>query len=164
MPETPGAPAVVHVTDLVASAGTVLGHSSWRAITQSDVDTFAELTGDRQWIHVDPVRAAEGPFGGTIAYGYLTLSFATQFLDEVIEVDGADLVLNYGSNRVRYPAPVPVGSRVRAAVELQEVDQVAGGVQATFRLTFEIDGQPKPGCVADIVYRYYADFPAPVAK
>jgi acyl dehydratase len=163
MPETPGAPDVVHVTDLVACVGTVLGHSSWRTITQADVDAFAELTGDRQWIHIDPVRAAAGPFGGTIAYGYLTLSFATQFLDEVLEVEGADLVLNYGSNRVRYPAPVPVGSQVRAAVELQTVDQLAGGVQATFRLTFEVDGQAKPGCVADIVYRYYADFPARVA-
>lgn len=164
MPETQGAPAVVHVTDLAGRAGTALGRSSWRTITQVDVDTFAELTGDRQWIHIDPVRAAAGPFGGTIAYGYLTLSFATQFLDEVLEVEGAGLVLNYGSNRVRYPAPVPVGSRVRAAVELAAVDQVDGGVQATFRLIFEVDGQAKPGCVADIVYRYYTEFPARVAQ
>lgn len=158
----PEANTVVHVTDLEAHAGTALGHSAWRTITQSEVDTFAELTGDRQWIHIDPERAKAGPFGGTIAYGYLTLSFATQFLDQVLTVDGAGLVLNYGSNRVRYPAPVPVGSQVRALVELQSVEQIAGGIQAVFRLTFEVEGQAKPGCVADIVYRYYADFPARV--
>jgi acyl dehydratase len=155
-------PIVIHVTELASHVGSVLGHSSWRAISQGDVDAFAALTGDRQWIHVDPQRAAAGPFGGTIAYGYLTLSFATLFLDEVLTVDGAGLVLNYGSNRVRYPAPVPVGSRVRASIELQAVDDVAGGIQTTFRLTFEVEGQAKPGCVADIVYRYYAEFPSPV--
>ena len=161
MPDgTAEAPVKVHVSELEAWAGAVLGHSSWRTITQADVDTFAALTGDRQWIHIDPERAAAGPFGGTIAYGYLTLSFATQFLDEVLTVSGAGLVLNYGSNRVRYPAPVPVGSRVRAAVALEAVDPIDGGVQTTFRLTFEVEGQAKPGCVADIVYRYYADFPA----
>jgi len=150
--------------DLEARAGTVLGHSAWRTITQSEVDTFADLTGDRQWIHIDPERAKAGPFGGTIAYGYLTLSLATQFLDEVLTVEGAGLVLNYGSNRVRYPAPVPVGSRVRGLVQLQTVEPIAGGVQTVFRLTFEVEGQAKPGCVADIVYRYYADFPAPAAR
>lgn len=160
----PDANAVVHVMDLEARAGTVLGHSAWRTITQSEVDTFADLTGDRQWIHIDPERAKAGPFGGTIAYGYLTLSLATQFLDEVLTVEGAGLVLNYGSNRVRYPAPVPVGSRVRGLVQLQTVEPIAGGVQTVFRLTFEVEGQAKPGCVADIVYRYYADFPAPAAR
>ena len=165
MPDRSGtAQAIVNVAELGSRAGTVLGESSWHTITQDAVDTFAELTGDRQWIHIDPDRAAAGPFGGTIAYGYLTLSLATKFLDEVLTVEGADLVLNYGSNRVRYPAPVPVGARVRAAVALDTVDQVAGGVQAVFRLTFEVEGQGKPGCVADIVYRYYADFPATVAR
>ena len=162
--ETRATRATVHVTDLESRAGGVLGHSSWRTITQDDVNAFAELTGDRQWIHIDPERSASGPFGGTIAYGYLTLSLATLFLDEVLTVDGAALVLNYGSNRVRYPAPVPVGSRVRAQVELQGVEQIRGGVQVVFRLTFEVEGQAKPGCVADIVYRYYDDFPARVAR
>ncbi|MGH9265437.1 MAG: MaoC family dehydratase [Acidimicrobiales bacterium] len=157
-------PTVVHVAELASRAGTLLGHSDWRTITQEDVDAFAELTGDRQWIHIDPERAAAGPFGGTIAYGYLTLSLATLFLDEVLRVEGAGLVLNYGSNRVRYPAPVPVGSRVRAAVELQSVEEVAGGVQTVFRLTFEVEGQPRPGCVAEIVYRYYGEFPARAAS
>lgn len=159
-----GLPERIHVSELASRAERVIGTSSWRTITQADVDAFAELTGDRQWIHIDPERAAAGPFGRTIAYGYLTLSLATQFLDEVLAVEGAGLVLNYGSNRVRYPAPVPVGSRVRAAVELQSVEEIAGGAEAIFRLTFEVEGQAKPGCVADIVYRYYADFPARVAR
>ncbi|HEX7276295.1 MAG TPA: MaoC family dehydratase, partial [Acidimicrobiales bacterium] len=152
-------PAVIHLSDLPARAGKVLGHSSWRTITQDDVDTFARLTGDEQWIHVDVDRARAGPFGGTIVYGYLTLSLATIFLDEVVTIEGAGLVLNYGSNRVRYPAPVLVGSRVRAEVSLASVEPVPGGVQVTFHLLFEVDGQPKPGCVADIVYRYYEEFP-----
>jgi acyl dehydratase len=152
-------PAIVELSDLARHAGTPLGQSSWRLITQDDVDTFARLTGDEQWIHVDPERGRAGPFGGTIAHGYFTLSLSTIFLDEVLTVKGAAVVLNYGSNRVRYPAPVPVGSRVRAAIELAVVEGVPGGLQATFRLTYEIDGRPKPGCVADIVYRYYAEFP-----
>lgn len=155
----PTATAVLDVIELATRVGDVLGTSSWRRITQDDVDTFAELTGDKQWIHVDPERAAAGPFGNTIVYGYLTLSLSTLFLDEVLSVDGAGLVLNYGSNRVRYPAPVPVGSRVRAMIEVAAVDQITGGVQATFRLTFEVEDSPKPGCVADIVYRYYETFP-----
>jgi len=153
-------PAVIGLADLGSKVGDALGHSSWRTITQDDVDTFAKLTGDEQWIHVDPERASAGPFGGTISFGYFTLSLATVFLDEVVTVDGAELVLNYGSNRVRYPAPVPVGSRIRAGVEVAAVENTGSAVQATFRLTFEIDGATKPGCVADIVYRYYASFPA----
>ena len=155
---------VVDLDDLRARAGQFLGHSQWHTITQGAVDTFAELTGDHQWIHVDPQRAASGPFGGTIAYGYLTLSFSTLFLDEVLSVEGAGLVLNYGSNRVRYPAPVPVGSRIRAVVELAAVEAISGGLQTTFRLTFEVENQAKPGCVADIVYRYYEAFPGVPAK
>lgn len=157
-------PTTVEVTGLASRAGTLLGVSPWHTISQQDVDTFAELTGDQQWIHIDPERAAAGPFGGTIAYGYLTLSLSTLLLDEVLSVEGAGLVLNYGSNRVRYPAPVPVGAPLRAAVELQTVEEVAGGVQAVFRLTFEVEGQKRPGCVADIVYRYYAEFPTRAAS
>lgn len=151
---------MIGLTDLGSKVGETLGHSSWRTITQEDVDTFAKLTGDEQWIHVDPERAKAGPFGSTISFGYFTLSLATVFLDEVVTIDGAELVLNYGSNRVRYPAPVPVGSRVRAGVEVAGVEETGGAVQATFRLTFEVDGARKPGCVADIVYRYYAAFPS----
>jgi len=147
------------MSDLPSHAGEVLGHSSWRTITQDDVDTFGRLTGDEQWIHLDPERALAGPFGGTIVYGYLTLSLTTLFLDEVVTVEGAGLVLNYGSNRVRYPSPVPVGSRVRAEVTLLSAEPIQGGLQTTFRLAFEVEDQAKPGCVADIVYRYYDEFP-----
>ena len=152
-------PVELDVTDLAPRVGELLGHSSWRLITQEDVDTFARLTGDEQWIHVDPERAKAGPFRTTIGHGYFTLSLSTVLLDEVLAVRDAGLVLNYGSNRVRYPAPVPVGSRVRVAVELHAVEPISGGVQVVFRLTFEVDGAPKPGCVADIVYRYYSAFP-----
>ena len=151
--------AVVDIADLASLSGQLLGQSSWRRIAQEDVTAFALLTGDEQWIHVDPERAATGPFGATVAHGYFTLSLSTIFLDEVLTVTGAALVLNYGSDRVRYPAPVRVGSRVRAQIELASVKPLSGGVQATFRLTFEVGGQQKPGCVADIVYHYYADFP-----
>jgi acyl dehydratase len=152
-------PVAIPMSDLAAHEGEVLGHSAWRTITQDDVDTFARLTGDEQWIHIDPERSRAGPFGGTIVYGYLTLSLTTIFLDEVVTVDGAGLVLNYGSNRVRYPSPVPVGSRLRAEVTLLSAETIAGGLQTTFRLVFEVEGQAKPGCVADIVYRYYDEFP-----
>ena len=151
--------AVVDIADLASLSGHLLGQSSWRRIAQEDVTAFALLTGDEQWIHVDPERAATGPFRATVAHGYFTLSLSTIFLDEVLTVTGAALVLNYGSDRVRYPAPVRVGSRVRAQIELASVKPLPGGVQATFRLTFEVGGQQKPGCVADIVYHYYADFP-----
>ncbi len=155
----PTARVAVDLADLRSRAGQVLGHSSWHHITQDEVDAFARLTRDDQWIHVDPERAAAGPFGRTIAHGYFTLSLATMILDEVLIVKGAGLVLNYGANKVRFPAPVPVSSRVRGAVELVSVAEIEGGVQSVFRITFEIDGAPKPGCVADIVYRYYSTLP-----
>lgn len=150
---------VVDLDELRAQAGQFLGHSHWHTITQEAVDTFAKLTGDHQWIHIDPRRAATGPFGGTIAYGYLTLSLATVALDEVLGVKDVDVVLNYGADRVRFPAPVPTGSRVRVGVELSAVDELNGGVQAHYKLTFEVEGQEKPGCVAEILFRYYTDFP-----
>ncbi|MGH9224027.1 MAG: MaoC family dehydratase [Acidimicrobiales bacterium] len=154
------APAVVPVEDLASRAGARLGTTAWRLISQEDVDAFARLTGDDQWIHVDPQRAKEGPFGATIAHGYFTLSLSTILLDEVVAVTGAGVVLNYGSNRVRYPAPVPTGSRLRAAVDLAEAEPVPGGVQAVYRLTYEVEGGSKPVCVADIVYRYYSALPS----
>ena len=157
--ETSATQAVMDVSELVSHAGQALGQTSWRTVTQDDIDAFARLTGDDQWIHVDPERARAGPFGTTIGHGYFTLSLSTIFLDEVVTITGAGVVLNYGSNRVRYPAPVPAGSRVRATIELPAAEDIAGGVQATFRLTYEVEGQRKPGCVADIVYRYYRTLP-----
>ena len=163
-PPSATTPTVIHVTELADRAGTVIGHSSWRRITQDDVTAFARLTGDEQWIHVDPERAATGPFGTTIAHGYFELALSTEFLYEVVKVEGAAMILNYGSDRVRYPAPVPVGSRIRALVELPAVTGIPGGVQATFRLTYEVEGQKKPGCVADILFRYYEEFPGGGAR
>ena len=162
-PPAPGAQTVIDVDRMAERAGEVLGHSSWHEITQDEVTTFARLTGDEQWIHVDPERAATGPFGTTIAHGYFTLALSTKFLYEVVAVQGAGMILNYGSDRVRYPAPVPAGSRVRALVELPTVAAIPGGVQATYRLTYEVEGQRKPGCVADIVFRYYEKFPGDAA-
>ena len=150
---------VIDIDDLSAHVGRPLGLSSWRRISQDDVTAFATLTGDEQWIHVDPERAAAGPFGTTVAHGYFTLSLSTQVLDEVLTVKGAGVVLNYGSDRVRFPAPIRVGSRIRAQVELASVKPLSGGAQATYRLTYEVAGQQKPGCVADIVYHYYGEFP-----
>jgi acyl dehydratase len=155
----PATGLIVDLDELRSRAGQFLGNSLWHTVSQEDVDTFAALTGDHQWIHVDPQRAASGPFGGTIAYGYLTLSLATVALDEVVGVKGAEVVLNYGADRVRFPAPVPTGSRVRAGVELTAVDELPGGVQTHYKLTFEVEGQAKPGCVAEILFRYYTEFP-----
>jgi acyl dehydratase len=154
---------VLDVGELASHAGEVLGQTAWRTVTQTDIDTFATLTGDTQWIHVDPERAKAGPFGTTIAHGYFTLSLSTIFLDEVVTIKGANVVLNYGSNRVRYPSPVPVGARIRATIELPAVEDIPGGVQATYRLVYEVEGRPKPGCVADIVYRYYTSLPGSTA-
>lgn len=159
MTQPAAAQTVIHMKELAERAGSTLGHSTWREITQDDVTTFARLTGDEQWIHVDPERAAAGPFGTTIAHGYFTLALSTEFLYEVVQVEGAGMILNYGSDRVRYPAPVPVGSRIRALVELPSVTTIPGGVQVTYRLTYEVEGQAKPGCVADILFRYYEQFP-----
>jgi len=151
--------SVIALEELPSHSGELLGHSAWRQITQDEVTTFARLTGDEQWIHVDPERAASGPFGATVAHGYFTLALSTVFLDEVIAVEGAGLVLNYGSDRVRYPAPVRVGSKLRAQIELGAVKPLAAGFQVIYRLTYEVEGQAKPGCVADIVFHYYADRP-----
>ena len=153
------APTVVDVTQLPARVGEVLGPTAWRDVTQDTIDTFARLTGDDQWIHVDPDRAKAGPFGAPIAHGYFTLSLSTVFLDQLVTVRGASVVLNYGANRVRFPAPVPAGSRVRAVVELAAVEPVVGGLQAHWHLSFEVEGSPKPACVAEILYRYYSEFP-----
>ncbi|MDQ6618060.1 MAG: MaoC family dehydratase [Actinomycetota bacterium] len=148
-------PLRVELDQLDAYVGKNVGRSAWYTITQEQVNRFADATHDHQWIHVDPARAEGGPFGQTIAHGYLTLSMAPVLLFEVLEVAGVGLVINYGANRVRFPAPVLVGSRLRASVDLLETTAVEGGVQATFRMTFEAEGTTKPVCVAEIVYRYF---------
>jgi acyl dehydratase len=133
------------------AVGTHLGYSDWHTITQRQVDLFAEATGDHQWIHVDPDRAAAGPFGTTIAHGYLTLSLIPMLVGEIYTVDGLKMGINYGSNKVRLPSPVPVGSRVRAGAELLELKNGPQGAQATVRVTVEREGSDKPSCVAETV-------------
>lgn len=140
---------------LMAAVGQRLGHSDWVTITQERIQTFADATDDHQWIHVDPVRAAAGPFGACIAHGYLTLSLVSRFLPEIVEVR-MKMGVNYGCEKVRFPAPVRVGSRIRGVGELLAVEQTRdGGVQATIRVSVEIEGGDKPACVADTLSRYY---------
>ena len=135
--------------------GTHLGYSEWHQITQGQVNRFADATGDHQWIHVDVERAKQGPFGGPIAHGYLTLSLAPALLPEIYRVDDVAMAVNYGLNKLRFPSPVPVGSKVRAGATLVAVDDVPGGAQVTMDVAFEVDGQEKPACVAQVVFRYY---------
>lgn len=139
---------------LADSVGAHLGWSPWRTIDQGRIQLFADATDDHQWIHLDPERAAAGPFGQTIAHGFLTLSLAPALLFEVLEVQEASLVVNYGLNKVRFPAPVLSGAKVRMGVELAAVDEIKGGVQATMAVVFEAEGQAKPVCVAEFVFRY----------
>jgi len=141
------------LADFAAAQGEHLGYSDWHTVTQQQVDQFAEATGDHQWIHVDPERAAKGPFKGTIAHGYLTLSLIPRLGWQIYRVDGITMGLNYGTNKVRFPAPVPVGARVRAGALLAEVTDVPGGKQAVMRYTVEIEDVAKPACVADVVVR-----------
>ncbi len=144
------------ISELVGAVGTHLGYSDWLEITQERINDFAEATDDHQWIHVDPVLAASGPFGTTIAHGYLTLSLAVRFVAELFEVQGVSMGVNYGTNKVRFVSPVPVGSKLRAGAVVAAVDEIGGGVQATLDLTFEVEGSEKPACVAQVVYRMYA--------
>ncbi|MGO4613413.1 MaoC family dehydratase [Nocardia sp. 2YAB30] len=137
------------IAELEQALGTHLGYSDWFTVTQQQVDLFAEATGDRQWIHVDPQRAARGPFGTTIAHGYLTLSLLPLLVSQVYRVDGLKMGINYGCNKVRFPSPVPVGSRVRAGVELVELKQTGAGAQVTARVIIEREGGDKPACVAE---------------
>jgi acyl dehydratase len=141
--------------ELKAKVGEHLGYSSYHEVTQEQVNLFADATGDHQWIHVDPERAKSGPFGGPIAHGYLTLSLAPSLIPEIVQVHGFSMGVNYGCEKVRFPSPVPVGSNLRAGAELVGVDDVAGGVQVSMKLTFEVEGASKPSCVAEVVYRYY---------
>jgi acyl dehydratase len=149
------------VPELKALTGQTIGPSEWREVTQGDIDTFAELSRDHQWIHVDVERARdESPYGGPIAHGYLVLALTNLFLPQIVEVRGISMGVNYGTDRVRFPAPVPVPSRIRGSAELVDCTEVAGGVQTTMRLTVEVDsdetGAPgeKPACVVDSLSRW----------
>ncbi|MGW2784553.1 MaoC family dehydratase [Streptomyces populi] len=143
------------VEELRGAVGEQLGHTDWVEIEQKRIDLFAEATGDHQWIHVDPEMAATGPFGTTIAHGYLTLSLLPLFGPQLISVEGVKMGVNYGTNKVRFPAPVPVGSRLRATGTITAVDDVPGGVQVSVAFTVEREGGDKPVCVAESVSRYY---------
>lgn len=144
------------IEELKSLVGEHLGYSDYVEITQEQVNTFAEATGDHQWIHVDVERAAQGPFGGPIAHGYLTLSLGPMLSPQIFTVTGISMGVNYGAGRVRFPSPVPVGSRLRLGATLQSVEDVAGGAQVTMEFTFEVEGAAKPSCVAEVIFRYYA--------
>lgn len=144
------------LTEFAEAAGEHLGYSEWHTVTQEQVNTFAEATGDHQWIHVDPERAAQGPFGATIAHGYLTLSLLPMLGKEIYQVNNTSMGINYGLNKVRFPQPVPVDARIRAGAELAEVTDIEGGKQAIVRWTVEIDGAQKPACIAEMVTRLHA--------
>ena len=139
------------IADLEKAVGTHLGHSEWHTIDQDQIDAFATATGDHQWIHTDPAKAAEGPFGTTVAHGFLTLSLVPMLTWQVYKVEGLTMAVNYGANKLRFPSPVPVGSRVRAAVELTSVTPNKMGYQVATRVTIELDGSDKPACVVDML-------------
>lgn len=141
--------------ELLASIGKQLGHSEWLLIDQDRINLFADATGDHQWIHVDPVKAKDGPFGACIAHGYLTLSLVNLFLPQIVDVQGISMGVNVGCGKIRFPQPVKVGSRVRGAGELVEAEEVKGGIQAVIRVTVEIEGVDKPACVVDTISRYF---------
>jgi acyl dehydratase/ubiquinone/menaquinone biosynthesis C-methylase UbiE len=160
LPGAPVTPRHVHVDELASHAGQHLGFSAWRQLTQEDVTRYALLTDDEQWIHVDPERAANGPYGATVAHGFFTLGLFTAMAREVLVVDGVETTINYGLNRVRFPAPARVGDRLRLGLAVGEVEHVGGGVQVVFEATFEVEGQDKPACVAQVIFRYYPQPPA----
>lgn len=141
--------------DLLGKEGLIIGPSDWMEITQERVNTFADATGDHQWIHVDEERAKTGPFGATIAHGYLTLSLASKLMPEIFEITNVSMGINYGTEKVRFINPVKVGSRIRGHGEFIEIKEVKGGYQSTLRVTIEIEGEDKPACVVDSISRYY---------
>ena len=141
--------------DLKAKVGETLDTTEWMTIDQGRIDLFADATGDHQWIHVDPVKAKDGPFGGCIAHGYLTLSLVNYFLPQIIDVQGIKMGVNVGLDRVRFPSPVAVGSKIRGVGELISVEEIKGGIQSVVRVTVEIEGLDRPACVADTISRYF---------
>ena len=152
---TSGPLVITGLEGLTARVGQNVGVSDWKTVEQDEITTFATLTGDSQWIHVDPERAAAGPFGATIQHGFLTLGLSTGLLWSVCVVEGFGVILNYGLNKVRFPAPLVVGSRIRMHVDIAEVKPLDGGAEVVWRLTYEVEGKPKPCCVAELVFRYY---------
>ena len=143
------------IDEMKALIGEHLGYSPYVEITQEQVNLFADATGDHQWIHIDVERAKAGPFGGPIAHGYLTLSLGPSLYAQIVQFTGFSMGVNYGTNKVRFPSPVPVGSRLRLGARLLSVDDITGGVQATVEFTFEVEGAAKPSCVAEVVFRNY---------
>ena len=141
--------------ELLTKVGERLGETEWMAIDQDRIDLFADATGDHQWIHVDPVKAKDGPFGACIAHGYLTLSLVNYFLPQIIDVQGISMGVNVGLDRVRFPSPVAVGSKIRGVGELVSAEEMKGGIQSVVRVTVEIEGQDKPACIADTISRYF---------
>ena len=141
--------------DLKGKVGEVLGTSEVVTVSQEQVNLFADATGDHQWIHVDVERAKAGPFGGPIAHGYLTLSLAPKLMEQVLVLKGVSMGVNYGCNKVRFPSPVPVGSRVAMTAKLLSVEDIAGGAQYVVELSFQVEGSAKPSCVAECIYRAY---------
>ena len=151
--------ATLDLASLPEAVGKHLGYTDWRVMTQERVNEFADATDDHQFIHVDVERAKQTPFGGTIAHGYFTLSLAPRFSYDMFSFEGFAFGLNYGLNRVRFPSPLPVGSKIRATVEIAAVEEVPDGVQVTYRVTVVAEGAAKPCCVADILFRYYTSAP-----
>jgi acyl dehydratase len=154
--ESPSTGLSTSLAELPAHAGTHLGSTAWRTVTQDQVDAFADLTEDHNPIHVDPGHAAGTPFGGTIVHGYFTVSLLAPLLEELLHVEGAALGVNYGIDKLRFPAPVPVGARFRASAELAEVSEIRGGLQIRVVATVEVESSPKPALVAECLFRYYA--------
>lgn len=146
-----------HPRDLLDNVGKVLDPSEWLTIDQSRIDGFADVTGDHQWIHVDPVRAKDGPFGATIAHGYLTLSLVNMFLPQMMEVRRFSAAVNVGMDKTRFLAPVLVGSRIRGTGEIVKAEEVKGAIQSVVRVTIEIEGSDKPACVIDTISRYFPE-------
>ena len=143
-----------NIAELLAAEGEELGHTEWLEITQQRVNLFAEATGDHQWIHVDPERAAKTPFGGCIAHGYLTLSLVSQFISQLMRVENLVMGVNYGCDKVRFPAPVKVGARARGHGVILKAERIGDAVQLAVRVTVEVEGQEKPGCVAETLARF----------
>lgn len=149
-------PRPIQLSELPSLTGEMLGTSDEVVITQKMIDAFADVTGDHQWIHTDPERAAEGPFGTTIAHGYLTLSLIPQLMHQAVSVEGPSMAVNYGLNRCRFPAPVPSGSKVFGELRLTEVQELGdGALQSTVEVSVQVSGGDKPACVAEVLTRYY---------
>ena len=147
---------ITGLDELKKAEGDDLGYSEWHEVTQEAIDAFADVTGDHQWIHVDPERAKDTPFGGTIAHGYYTLSLAPTLSEQVLSLKGFAFGINYGLDKVRFPAPLPVGSKVRMSAKVADLKEIPGGVQLKLELTFEREGGDKPVCVAESLARLYA--------